>query len=87
MFNKPIFETLPVALIAAGILLVTFIHNPLSWFTGLVLVFGSCYIVYRRVNEISLSNDDQELTQTIWFIKNKWFSEASFIAGFFYAAR
>ncbi len=65
MFSKPIFETLPIALIAAGILLVTFIHHPLSAFTGLVLVLGSCYMIYRRVNEISLSNDEQDLTSAI----------------------
>jgi len=62
MFSKPIFETLPIALIAVGILLVTFIHHPVTMFSGLVLVIGSCYMIYRRVNEIGVSNDDHDLT-------------------------
>ncbi|VAW91657.1 hypothetical protein MNBD_GAMMA21-2761 [hydrothermal vent metagenome] len=64
MFDKPIFETLPITLIAAGILLVTFLHHPLSMLAGLALVIGSCYVVYRRVNEISSNIDDQDLSPT-----------------------
>ncbi len=64
MFSKPVFETLPIALIAAGILLVTFIHNPLSMLSGLALVAGSCYMIYRRVNDIGIINDDQDLSHT-----------------------
>jgi len=61
MFSKPIFETLPISLIASGILLVTFIHHPLSMLAGLTLVAGSCYIIYRRVNDISASSDEQDI--------------------------
>ncbi len=64
MFSKPIFETLPIALIAAGILLVTFVHHPLAVLSGLALVAASCYMIYRRVNEIGVSNGDHELTPT-----------------------
>jgi len=64
MFSKPIFETLPIALIAAGILLVTFIHHPLSMISGVALVIGSCYMIYRRVNDIGVSSGDNELTPT-----------------------
>ncbi len=64
MFSKPIFETLPIALIATGILLVTFIHHPASMVSGLALVLASCYMIYRRVNEIGVSSGDQDLSPT-----------------------
>jgi len=63
MFAKSIFETLPIAIIAASILLMVFLHHPIALFAGITLIIGSCYIIYKRVNAIGLSTQsDSELT-------------------------
>ena len=52
MFDKPIFETLPIAVIALSIMLIVFAYHPVSLVAGLGLILASCIVIYRRYSEM-----------------------------------
>lgn len=59
MFAKPIFETLPIALIAVALLLMAFVQHIAVIVGAIVMIIASCYMIYRHVNAIGLSTPSE----------------------------
>jgi hypothetical protein len=57
MFTKPIFETLPIAVIAAGILLILLLHTLLAFLVGVVFIAAACISLYRRLDQLGTDPD------------------------------
>lgn len=57
MFTKPIFETLPIAVIAAGILLILLLHTLFAFIVGALLITAACISLYRRLDQIGTDPD------------------------------
>ena len=64
MFNQPIFETLPIAIIAASILLMLFLHSVVATIVGCLLIFAACYMLYRRLTEMGTDPDVMDYTDS-----------------------
>lgn len=62
MFKQPIFETLPIAVIAASILLILLLHSFVAVIAGCLLIAAACYVLYRRLNEIGTDPDVMDYT-------------------------
>lgn len=57
MLTKPIFETLPIAIIAACILLMLLVHSVLAFAVGGIFIVASCIMLYRRLTEMGTDPD------------------------------
>jgi len=57
MFSKPIFETLPIAIIAVGILSILLVHSMMALFAGILLIVVTCIILYLRLNQLGTDPD------------------------------
>jgi hypothetical protein len=57
MLARPIFETLPIAIIAASILLVLLVHSIASFIIGGFLFVGACLMLYLRLSELGTDPD------------------------------
>ena len=52
MLTKPIFETLPIGIIALSLLLIALVHHPIAIIAGVGLIVASCLIIYRHYTEV-----------------------------------
>jgi hypothetical protein len=52
MLAKPIFETLPIAIIAASILLMLLVHSLPSFIVGGCLIAIACVMLYLRLSQL-----------------------------------
>lgn len=57
MFTSPIFETLPIVVIAAGILFVLLLHNMAGFIAGGLLILAACIVLYRRLKALGTDPD------------------------------
>ncbi len=57
MFTQPIFETLPIAVIAASILLMALVHHLATFGIGIALIIISCIMLYRRYTQLGTDPD------------------------------
>lgn len=57
MFTRQIFETLPIAVIAAGILLLALFHSLPGLLLGTVLILGGVVMLIRRYIELGTDPD------------------------------
>lgn len=57
MLTKPIFETLPIGIIALSLLLIGFIHHPVALIAGTGLIIASCLMLYRHYTEAGTAAD------------------------------
>lgn len=64
LLTKPIFETLPIAIIAASILLMLFLHTPLAFIVGGVLILASVDMLYRRLTAMGTDPDVMDYVDT-----------------------
>lgn len=49
MFNTPLFEFLPIALITASILFMATFHSVFTTLIGFVCIAAACFMMYRRL--------------------------------------
>lgn len=61
MLTKPIFETLPIFIIAVSLLLIAFVHHPIALLSGLGLIIASCLMIYRHYTD--LGTDEEALDE------------------------
>jgi hypothetical protein len=64
MFTKPIFETLPIAVIAAAILLMLLMHNIPAFIVGTLLIIAACIALYRRLSDLGTDPDVMDYVDT-----------------------
>lgn len=64
MLSKPIFETLPIAIIAASILLMLLVHSFPALIVGGILIVTSCIMLYRRLTEMGTDPDVMDYIDT-----------------------
>lgn len=57
MFNNPIFETLPIAVVAASILMMLLWHTLLAFIIGGLLISAACLALYRRLTDLGTDPD------------------------------
>lgn len=57
MFIKPVFETFGIALIAAGIMLMAFLHTPLALIAGLAIMLSGLTMIYRHYTQMGTNPD------------------------------
>lgn len=57
MLNKPVFELLPIALIATSIVFIVVLHSLAMTITGILLIVGACYLLYHRLQDMSAQTD------------------------------
>jgi len=57
MFNKPIFETLPIALIAIGIFTILMMHSLLGLIEGTLLILAASLMVIVRLLRLGTDAD------------------------------
>ena len=57
MFTKPIFETLPIAIIAASILFMLLLHTITALILGGLLIIVACVALFRRLSELGTNPD------------------------------
>jgi len=57
MFNKPIFETLPIALIAIGFLTILMLHNVVALIEGVLLILAASLMVIVRLVRLGTDTD------------------------------
>lgn len=64
MLTQPIFETLPIAIIAACILLMLLVHTALAFTLGSIFIVASCVMLYRRLTEMGTDPDVMDYHDT-----------------------
>lgn len=64
MLTKPIFETLPIAIVAASILLMLLVHSVPTFIVGGILIVASCIMLYRRLSEMGTDPDVMDYIDT-----------------------
>ena len=57
MLTKSIFETLPIFIIAASLLLIAFVHHPIALISGIGLIIASCLMIYRHYTDLGTDKD------------------------------
>ena len=57
MLTKPIFETLPIGIIALSLLLMALVHHPIAIVAGTGLIIASCLMLYRHYTEAGTAAD------------------------------
>lgn len=65
MLTKPIFETLPIWIIALSLLLIAFVHHPIAIISGVGLIVASCLMIYRHYTELGTDADALDDGHTI----------------------
>jgi len=65
MFNKPIFETLPILITTLSLLLIAFVHHPVAIVAGTGLIVLSCLLLYRHYTELGTDADVLDEGHTI----------------------
>ena len=65
MLAKPIFETLPITIIAAGILFMLLSHTVSSFILGGLLIALACIMLFLRLNELGTDPDVMDYTDTL----------------------
>ena len=65
MFTKPIFETLPIAVIASSILLMLLLHSATAFIIGAILIVAACIMLYRRLDEMGTDPDVMDYVETV----------------------
>lgn len=63
MLSKQIFETLPIAVIAAGILVILVFHTLLAFIVGGLFITVACLSLYRRLEEMGTDPDVMDYTE------------------------
>ncbi len=64
MFSKPIFETLPIVIIAVGILSILLVHTLLALVAGVLLILVACTILFLRLSQLGTDPDVMEYMDT-----------------------
>lgn len=57
MLTKPIFETLPIFIIAVSLLLIAFVHHPIALLSGLGLIIAGCLMIYRHYTDLATDEE------------------------------
>jgi hypothetical protein len=64
VLQKPIFETLPIAIIAASIVLMVLIHSLTGLILGGIAIFLACVLQYRRLRQMGTDPDVMDYHDT-----------------------
>ena len=64
MLTKPIFETLPIAIIAASILFMLLIHSGTAFLLGGLFIIAACVMQYRRLTAMGTDPDVMDYIDT-----------------------
>jgi len=57
VFTNPIFDILPIPLIAVSILLMLLVHTVSAFVLGGLLISVVCFALYHRLNELGTEPD------------------------------
>ena len=57
MLAKPIFETLPIAIIAVCIIFMLTLHSVPAFIVGGIMIVAACVMLYVRLTEIGTDPD------------------------------
>ena len=57
MLKNSIFETLPIFIIAASLLLMGFLHHPIALIAGGGLILASILMLYRHYTDLGKDED------------------------------
>jgi hypothetical protein len=64
MLTKPIFETLPIAIIAVSILFMVLIHSVPAFILGGLFIVAACVMQYHRLSEMGTDPDVMDYSDT-----------------------
>ena len=64
MLAKPIFETLPIAIIAVCIFFMLTLHSILAFLIGSIMIVTACVMLYVRLAEVGTDPDAMDYVDT-----------------------
>jgi hypothetical protein len=64
MLTKSIFETLPITIIAASILIMVLMHSVVAVIVGGLCIVAACVMLYRRLSEMGTDPDVMDYSDT-----------------------